>query len=92
LRRRDLSRRIVSKEFAGNAFIPEPAGNLVKRFILEEKDGQYTARNAYKETEFLTSTDERFRPVNAYTGPMARCISRTCIEGSSSTRASSPTI
>jgi mono/diheme cytochrome c family protein/glucose/arabinose dehydrogenase len=60
---------LFPKEFAGNAFIPEPAGNLVKRFILEEKEGEITARNAYKEQEFLTSTDERFRPVNAYTGP-----------------------
>jgi mono/diheme cytochrome c family protein/glucose/arabinose dehydrogenase len=60
---------LFGKEFAGNAFIPEPAGNLVKRFILEEKDAQITAKNAYKEQEFLTSTDERFRPVNAYTGP-----------------------
>jgi mono/diheme cytochrome c family protein/glucose/arabinose dehydrogenase len=60
---------LFGKEFAGNAFIPEPAGNLVKRFILEEKDAQITARNAYKEQEFLTSTDERFRPVTAYTGP-----------------------
>jgi mono/diheme cytochrome c family protein len=60
---------LFGKEFAGNAFIPEPAGNLVKRFILEEKDGQLTARNAYDKAEFLTSTDERFRPVTAYTGP-----------------------
>ena len=54
---------------AGNAFIPEPAGNLVKRFILDEKDGVLTARNAYDKTEFLTSTDERFRPVYAYNAP-----------------------
>jgi len=60
---------LFAKEFAGNAFIPEPAVNLVKRFILDEKDAQFTAKNAYSESEFLTSTDERFRPVNAYTGP-----------------------
>ncbi|MEQ1853238.1 MAG: c-type cytochrome, partial [Chthoniobacteraceae bacterium] len=53
----------------GNAFIPEPAGNLVKRVIIEEKNGVLSAKNAYSGTEFLTSTDERFRPVNAYTGP-----------------------
>lgn len=56
-------------EYRGNAFIPEPAGNLVKRLILEEKEGIVTARNAYEGKEFLTSTDERFRPVNCYTGP-----------------------
>jgi mono/diheme cytochrome c family protein/glucose/arabinose dehydrogenase len=56
-------------EYRGNAFIPEPSGNLVKRLILAEKDGVVTAKNAYEGKEFLTSTDERFRPVNAYTGP-----------------------
>ncbi|MGB8168562.1 MAG: DUF6807 family protein [Chthoniobacteraceae bacterium] len=60
---------LFPKEFRGNAFIPEPSGNLVKRLILSEKDGIVTAKNAYEGKEFLTSTDERFRPVNAYTGP-----------------------
>jgi mono/diheme cytochrome c family protein/glucose/arabinose dehydrogenase len=61
---------LFGKEFAGNVFIPEPSGNLVKRVIIDEKDGILTARNAYGDkTEFMTSTDERFRPVNAYTGP-----------------------
>ena len=61
---------LFPKEFLGNAFIPEPAGNLVKRVIVEEKDAVLTAKNAYgANTEFMTSTDERFRPVNAYTGP-----------------------
>ena len=41
----------------------------MKRVIIDEKDGALTARNAYDKTEFLTSTDERFRPVTAYTGP-----------------------
>jgi mono/diheme cytochrome c family protein/glucose/arabinose dehydrogenase len=56
-------------EFRGNAFIPEPSGNLVKRLVLNEKDELLSAKNATPGTEFLTSTDERFRPVNAYTGP-----------------------
>jgi glucose/arabinose dehydrogenase/mono/diheme cytochrome c family protein len=60
---------LFPKEYAGNVFIPEPAGNLVKRVIIDEKDAVLTARNAYEGTEFMTSTDERFRPVNAYTGP-----------------------
>lgn len=53
----------------GNAFIPEPAGNLVKRAILTEKDGVISGESAVKGTEFLTSTDERFRPVHAADGP-----------------------
>jgi mono/diheme cytochrome c family protein/glucose/arabinose dehydrogenase len=56
-------------EFAGNVFVAEPAGNLVKRLILAEAGGTMTARNAYEGTEFLTSTDERFRPVNTANGP-----------------------
>jgi len=53
----------------GNAFVCEPAGNLVRRDRLFEQDGVITATNAYEKAEFLTSTDERFRPVNVYTGP-----------------------
>jgi glucose/arabinose dehydrogenase/mono/diheme cytochrome c family protein len=55
--------------FRGNAFIAEPAGNLVKRALVEFRDGVPTASNAYADTEFLTSSDERFRPVNLYNGP-----------------------
>jgi len=60
---------LFPQEFQGNAFIPEPAGNLVKRLILREKDGSVSASNATENSEFWTSTDERFRPVNALTGP-----------------------
>jgi mono/diheme cytochrome c family protein/glucose/arabinose dehydrogenase len=60
---------IFPSDANGNAFIPEPAGNLVKRVIVEEKDAVVTARNAYDKTEFWTSTDERFRPTTAYNGP-----------------------
>ncbi|MFM8470965.1 MAG: c-type cytochrome, partial [Limisphaerales bacterium] len=56
-------------EFSGNAFIPEPSANMVRRMVLTEKNGELTGTNPYKEAEFLTSTDELFRPVNAYTGP-----------------------
>jgi mono/diheme cytochrome c family protein/glucose/arabinose dehydrogenase len=60
---------LFGQDFQGNAFIPEPSGNLVKRMILSEDGGVVTARNAYEKAEFLTSPDERFRPVNAYNGP-----------------------
>ena len=56
-------------DFLGNAFVCEPSGNLVKRIIVSENDGVVTGRNAYEGTEFLTSTDERFRPVNTASGP-----------------------
>ncbi|MEY2598424.1 MAG: hypothetical protein RLZZ142_683 [Verrucomicrobiota bacterium] len=60
---------LFPKEFRGNAFIPEPAGNLVKRAILSEKNGVVSGANAAEGTEFWTSTDERFRPVSSYSGP-----------------------
>lgn len=56
-------------EFLGNAFVCEPSGNLVKRIVITEGDGTVVGRNAYEGSEFLTSTDERFRPVNLSSGP-----------------------
>lgn len=56
-------------EFRGDAFVPEPSGNLIKRIKLTEKDGALTGANAYEGTEFMTATDERFRPVNLFNGP-----------------------
>jgi mono/diheme cytochrome c family protein/glucose/arabinose dehydrogenase len=55
--------------YRGNAFVPEPAANLVKRFTISESNGLVKATNTAKGGEFLTSTDERFRPVNACNGP-----------------------
>jgi glucose/arabinose dehydrogenase/mono/diheme cytochrome c family protein len=56
-------------EFRGDAFVPEPSANLIKRIKVQEKDGVVVGANAYDGTEFMTSTDERFRPVNLYNGP-----------------------
>ena len=57
-------------EYRGNAFVQETAANLVKRVILTEEDGQITGEHAPADgQEFLTATDERFRPVNGYTAP-----------------------
>ncbi|MEI6872065.1 MAG: dehydrogenase, partial [Verrucomicrobiota bacterium] len=60
---------LFPKDAYGNAFICEPAGNLIKRSVLTSDNGVLSASNAYEKTEFLTSTDERFRPVNLTTGP-----------------------
>jgi putative membrane-bound dehydrogenase-like protein len=57
-------------DYYNNVFVPEPAGNLVKRVVLgTDEDGKPTAKLAYEGKEFFTSTDERNRFVNAYTGP-----------------------
>ncbi|MEX2397671.1 MAG: hypothetical protein WD491_11620, partial [Balneolales bacterium] len=62
----------LPEELRSNVFVPEPAGNLVQRYeITENEDGSLLARNPYEdlEADFLTSTDERFRPVNIYSAP-----------------------
>ncbi len=57
-------------EFRGNAFVCDPGANLVTRRILKEEGGTLTAVNPHaKSVDFIASTDERFRPVNLYTGP-----------------------
>ena len=53
----------------GNAFICEPAGNLVKRLVLNPDKGLVKGTPFYDQQEFVASSDERFRPVNALTGP-----------------------
>lgn len=57
------------EEYQGNAFVCEPAANLIKRNIITEKGPYIEAQQAYTGREFLASTDERFRPVNMYNGP-----------------------
>ena len=53
----------------GDVFVCEPAGNLIRRFAISERGIELRARNAYDKSEFLASTDERFRPVNLAVGP-----------------------
>lgn len=57
------------KDALGNGFIPEPSGNMIRRQKMTFKDGGVTGENVYKKSEWLTSTDERFRPVNLYNTP-----------------------
>lgn len=53
----------------GNFFVPESGGNLVGRLVLEDGIKPQSERYYPEEQEFLTSTDERFRPVNSRVGP-----------------------
>jgi glucose/arabinose dehydrogenase/mono/diheme cytochrome c family protein len=56
--------------FRGNAFIPEPSGLLLKRAVFSaDANGLPVATQAYGDKEFLASTDERSRLVNAFTAP-----------------------
>lgn len=57
------------ERYHGNAFVPEPIGNLIKRNVIAETDSQLIALEGYTRSEFLTTTDERFRPVALANGP-----------------------
>ncbi|MEO8721788.1 MAG: dehydrogenase, partial [Ginsengibacter sp.] len=57
------------KEYHNNVFVAEPAGNLIKRNVLNFYADSTTGKEAYHDKEFLASDDERFRPVNLYVGP-----------------------
>jgi putative membrane-bound dehydrogenase-like protein len=56
-------------EFRGNAFIGDVGGNLVHRKTLRRDGPLEFAERADQDTEFLTSTDNWFRPVNFVNAP-----------------------
>ena len=53
----------------GDIFTPEPAANLISRFVVKDSGSGIFARKAYERGEFIASTDERFRPVWIEAGP-----------------------
>ncbi|SIQ35535.1 DUF7133 domain-containing protein [Maribacter ulvicola] len=52
-----------------NVFVCIPEGNLVKRALLTFTGDSIKAKQAWQEKEFITSTDEGFRPVSLKNGP-----------------------
>ncbi len=62
---------LLGKEYYGNAFTCEPVHNLVHREVLAPDGVTFRSTRATNELnrEFLTSTDNWFRPVQARTGP-----------------------
>ncbi len=56
-------------DFVGNAFVCDPAANLIKRNRVHYRASTMSATFAYPDREFLASTDERFRPVAMANGP-----------------------
>ncbi len=57
------------KEYHNQAFVCESAAQLVKLINLTEKRGIHFGTHPLGKKEFLTSTDERFRPVNLFNAP-----------------------
>lgn len=66
---------LFDSSMVGDAFVPEPAGNCVGHFSIQEEGLELkTDHKMYNDAEwgkreFVASTDERFRPVYARTGP-----------------------
>ncbi len=62
---------LLGPEYAGNVFSCESVNLLVHRMVLEPRGTTFAARRAAgeDESEFLTSTDGWFRPVQVRTGP-----------------------
>jgi putative membrane-bound dehydrogenase-like protein len=56
-------------EFRGNVFIGDCGGNLVHRKTLTANGISFVAERADRDVEFLTSTDNWFRPVNFVNAP-----------------------
>jgi putative membrane-bound dehydrogenase-like protein len=56
-------------ELYGNVFVAEPTANVVSRFVLSDDGTTLRARKAYRDAEFISSTDERFRPVYLSNAP-----------------------
>ncbi len=55
--------------YYGMALTPEPAANLVTARRIIEGEGQLSGEALFPGQELLTSTDERFRPVNLHNAP-----------------------
>ncbi len=61
--------------YVGDAFVPEPAGNVLAHFRLTHEgikthaDHQLFEDETWGKREFMASTDERFRPVDCTVGP-----------------------
>jgi len=62
---------LLGASFYGNAFVCEPVHNLVHRLVLKPDGVTFKAYRAPDEpqSEFLSSRDNWFRPVQARTGP-----------------------
>ncbi len=56
-------------DWQGMAFTTESSVNLIKATRITERDGKLKGEHPLGQKEFLTSTDERFRPVSIYNAP-----------------------
>ncbi|MGE3315737.1 MAG: PVC-type heme-binding CxxCH protein, partial [Planctomycetaceae bacterium] len=55
--------------YRGNSFTCEPTGSLVHRDVLKPDGATFRAEQSSKKSEFISSPDDWFRPVNLANGP-----------------------
>ena len=62
---------LFPQEYHGSFFCCEPSHNVVHRAIVQRDGAGYTARHAdeQRQSEFLASADQWFRPINLRVGP-----------------------
>jgi putative membrane-bound dehydrogenase-like protein len=60
---------LFGQAYASAVFVAEPSANLIKRNTIAEEGFVVNGKQAYQGKEFLTSRDERFRPVNLHNAP-----------------------
>jgi putative membrane-bound dehydrogenase-like protein len=60
---------LFPEAYRGNAFVCDPANNLIHRDVLEPHGVTFTAKRGDADCEFLASTDTWFRPVHLTLGP-----------------------
>ncbi len=56
-------------DIKGNLLFTEPVGRLIRRAAIDKVEGLTQLRNVYPGSEFLTSSDQLFRPVNISNAP-----------------------
>ena len=56
-------------DLKGDLLFAEPVGRLIRRAKVDNIEGLTLLRNAYPQSEFITSEDQLFRPVNISNAP-----------------------
>ena len=56
-------------DMKGNLLFTEPVGRLIRRAAIDNIEGLTELRNVYPGSEFITSADQLFRPVNISNAP-----------------------
>ncbi|MDT0605429.1 DUF7133 domain-containing protein [Croceitalea rosinachiae] len=60
---------LFPNDYQGNVFVCAPEANLIKRNILDFENLKISGKQAWENKEFISSSDEAFRPVNLFNGP-----------------------